>query len=175
MSCPGLCSFWYNKSLIKYALFPKVFFHLLLITVMSLICKSINKKMPQMHVWNTHTKKTFFCLLEWVFNIKLLTSTLLYDLSNSAGFLPRHDEDVLQAVQDDLNHLRVLHRQQAAERRDDVVLHQELHLHKRIHTRHIQAWLQHRYTVPRVEDIHANHLVTHFRTKNHLIIANLTC
>lgn len=60
------------------------------------------------------------------------TSTLLYDLCNIAGFISGHDENILQAVQDDLHHLAVFHRQQVAERRDDALFHQELHLH--IHT-----------------------------------------
>lgn len=70
---------------------------------------------------------------------RIQTSTLLYDLSNSAGFVSCHDEDILQAVQDNLHHLGVLHRQQVTERRDDILLHQELHLHKPTHTHHIHT------------------------------------
>lgn len=68
--------------------------------------------------------------VKWCKDTMIQTSTLLDDLGDGAGFVSRHDEDVLQAVQDDLHHLRVLHRQQAAEGRDDVLLHQELHLQK---------------------------------------------
>lgn len=64
------------------------------------------------------------------------TCTLLYDFSNSTGFVSSHDENILEAVQDHLHHLGVFHRQQVTERRDDVLLHQELHLHKPIHTPH---------------------------------------
>lgn len=67
------------------------------------------------------------------------TSTLLDDLGDGAGLVSRHDEDVLQAVQDHLHHLGVLHRQQVAEGRNDVLIDQELHLHKPTHTHHIHT------------------------------------
>lgn len=67
------------------------------------------------------------------------TSALLDDLGDGAGFVSGHDEDVLQAVQDHLHHLGVFHRQQVAEGRDDILLNQELHLHKPTHTHHIHT------------------------------------
>lgn len=81
------------------------------------------------------------------------TSTLLYDLSNSAGFISCHDEDILKPVQDYLHHLGILHRQQVTEWRDDVLLHQKLHLHTtywlQLHVFVIHSSIQHFIQSPR--------------------------
>lgn len=58
----------------------------------------------------------------------MLTSALLNDLADGLHVLGSHLEDVVDSVEHDLHHLRVLHVEQRAERRDHILLHHVRHL-----------------------------------------------
>lgn len=85
--------------------------------------------------WHDLKWNSLFAVVKKV--LQTQTPTLLYDLCNGAGFISSHDENILQTIQDDLHHLGVLHWQQVAERWDNTLFHQELHLH--VHTKALKA------------------------------------
>lgn len=56
------------------------------------------------------------------------TSTLFDNLRNRAGLLPRHYQDVLKTIENYLDDLRVLNREEVTEGWDHILLDQVLHL-----------------------------------------------
>lgn len=56
------------------------------------------------------------------------TAALFDEISNGFSLVVSHFQDIAEAVQDHLHHLGILHREQVAEWRDDLLIDQMCHL-----------------------------------------------